>query len=533
MASQSDVLKSLNWSPEKQDTFFNKLKPEDQKQILKQQGWSDDKVNAFYTKLEPYKAAAPAHAPETIIEKIEAAFHPAKTPEEQKALMSNSENYPKMGVKIGTIAPLIGAMAPGPLSIPGYVAGKKLANVAESVAGGKPTTFGKEVKSLPKDAMEGLFQYTIGKGLDWAGGKIAPYLENIAEKTYASAAKMPLTRKWLQARGGKFAGLSDREIAAKLAIKERIPLSAKGLEKATAGEEEARSMIDGLFNRQSPVGGLVSRDSLKKGLDDAYVQAASSSDPAGAKRMLDATWKKFSQRPENLTLRQLQDIKQQMYKEITDYTGKFKSFHDTALHGISHESMSTLERIHPELSRLNATDAAYIKLKEAIQKAVGRESNKYAIGLTEAVGAAGGAAYGGVEGKSWGAAGEGAAAGMLFTKVMRDPYVLSQLAFALSRAAKMPANNIFEKAISIEAAKGISEMVPGLPEGKAPEPTKESAPAPANPEEVPAEKTKTDLISRERQKGETLRQWANRLYKSTGAPTDAEGTIIVGDHGRY
>ncbi len=520
-----DKLKASGKFPEISDTIT----------YYRGQKMSDDNILAKMTGAQPggMPTESEVSRPSGIWQKVQAGLHPAQTPEARKTMMAGAENYPKVNAQLGTVAPLIGAMAPGPLSIPGYVAGKKLSNVANEMTGTKPTTVGQEIKSLPKDIGEGILQYAGGKVLDWFAGKAAPYLESIAEKIYASAAKMPLSKKWIATT--PFKELSDRQIATRLALEKRIPISEKGLQMAKNAEEETRSIIDGIIDTGSAAGDVVNKDALYKGLDNAYFRAASSSDPRGAVRMIDSIAKKFDKRPKMITTQDLQAIKRQMYKEASDYAGKFKSFHDEAHKGLAHEAMSTLERFYPQLTRLNARDAAYIKLVEALQRATSRESNKYAFGLTEGVGAAAGGIYGGVRGKNVKSAGEGVAAGIVFTKLMRDPWVLSQLSFALARATKLPARELFEKALSIQAAQAISGKI--QPEQPAKTSDVISRPTTAEPRadggpvkpgqpylvgekgpevivpDQPGTVIPTDqALPHDRKRGETLKSWATRLH---------------------
>ena len=349
-------------------------------------------------------------------------------------------------------APIPGASIVGAGA--GYLGGGKLYDIGEAALGaGKPKTSGQVIGEMPKEFVEGMGSQALNIGIDKFAIAAKPYLARMAEKVYSSAAKMPLSKSWVMNRQRVEGEVSDRLLATRAGLENKIPISEKGVEIAKTAEASAKKIVDETVDGLSQI---TNRADLLKGLNGAYERAAVSGDPQGAARIIDSVAKKFMKGPQNLTPRDVLNIKRQMYKEASDYGMKFKSFHESATKGISHEAMSTLESMKPELARLNQNDAAYIKLTEALEKATSREANKYAIGLQDAIGVAGGGAYGALKGKGGDtkSAGEGAAAGLLFTKVMRDPAVLSQLAFALNKASKLTPNPLLERVFSTVLAKG-------------------------------------------------------------------------------
>lgn len=424
----------------------------------------------------------PRTAPTSVMEKIRAGFHPAQTDEERQALMANPANKfmtePLMNtedVGRGIIRPAmqmggaaLGATATVPVPIPGssiagagagYVGGGKLYDIGEAALGaGKPKTSGQVLGEIPGEFAEGALSQGFNIGMGKFAKAAQPYLKRMGEKVYSSAAKMPLSMKWTQQRARPTGEVSDRLLATRAAIKDRIPISEKGLEMAKEAETRARGLVDGVINDLTAQGWTGNRADLLKGLDAAYEKAAVSGDPQGAARIIDSVAKKFMKGPQKLSPKNVQMIKQQMYKEAGEYGKKFQGFHEAAHKGIANEAMSSLEGMHPELARLNENDAAYIKLTEALEKATSREANKYAIGLQDALGAAGGGVYGAIKGGNSQSAGEGAAAGLLFTKLMRNPMVLSHLAFALDKASKMTPNPVLERIFSTALAKGVTSV---------------------------------------------------------------------------
>jgi len=403
---------------------------------------------------------------------------------------------PESGIGRGVVRPLmqmggaaLGATATAPIpgasvvgASAGYLGGGKAYDIGESALGfGKPKTTGQVVGEMPRELAEGAASQAFNIGLDKFATAAKPYLSRMAEKVYSSAAKMPLAKGWIKERPRIGGEVSDRLLATQAAIHDKIPISAKGLEMAKTAEEEAKKLVDSTVNQLTAEGWTGKRSDLLKGLDKVYERAAVSGDPQGAARIIDSVAKKFMKGPETLTPNDVLNIKRQMYKEASDYGMKFKSFQESATKGISNEAMKVLEGLNPSLARFNQNDAAYIKLVEALEKATSREINKYHMGLQDVLGASGGAAYGALKGGDATSASEGAAAGLLFTKVMRDPMVLSHLSFALDKASKMTPNPVLERIFSTVLAKGTVSLA-SPQEAQAKEVEQQPQAAPAKPE---------------------------------------------------
>lgn len=248
-----------------------------------------------------------------------------------------------------------------------------------------------------------------------------------AERLYGSATKMPLGKKWTQVLPGQ--EVADRTKAIRAGIEQRVMPTEQGLAKATALEEGARKAVDDVINNFAKQGKTIKRDDLIKGLDKAYAVAESSSKPEVAKAALDRLKSEFSKRPGTIPVDEVQKIKRQFYKEANYGVAPPRSvaaqFNEMGTKGIAHEAMAQLERMYPELKAMNQADAAYIKLKEGIERAVGRMGNRDIIGLGEGVAATAGAAVSG---------GLGAAVGFALKRLVDMPTVKARLAFALDKA---------------------------------------------------------------------------------------------------
>ena len=252
---------------------------------------------------------------------------------------------------------------------------------------------------------------------------------SIPEWLYGSATKMPLGKKWTQVLPGQ--EISDRTKAIRAGIQSKVLPTEYGLAKVTALEKEARGIVDGVVDKLTAQGKQIKRDDIIKGLDKAYAKAENSSNPDIAKRMLDRLKEDFSKRPETLTPKEVNTIKRQFYDETSWGTPPARSvpaqFKEMGTKGLARNMMLELEKLHPELKVLNQTDAAYIKLKEGIERAVGRLGNRDLIGLGEEIAATAGGAIAGAP---------GAGMGFAFKRILDMPTVKSQLAFALSKSEK-------------------------------------------------------------------------------------------------
>jgi fido (protein-threonine AMPylation protein) len=528
MASQSDVLKSLNWSPEKQDTFFNKLAPADQKQVLKQQGWSDEKVNAFYTKLDPYKAPGTPDTPaeqRTTGQKIAGVVAPYARP------------VLELGGAIGGAALAapetlgIGALAGAGL---GYAGGRQAANALEEYAGTrKLSTIGKAATEVVNDIPVGATMEAGGQITGAILGKVAPYvhdkLSKASERIYGSATKMPLSKKWTQVLPGR--EISARISAIRAGLDKGVMPTEAGIEQAAQLEAHTRAIVDDIIKTGTKAGDTVKTSDILQGLDRAYQSAAHSGDPQGAASIVDMAAAKFMNRPSVLSTQDLNQIKRQLYKEVADYTGEFRNINDTAQKGLANKAMTKLEEFYPEIKGLNKKDAAYIKLKEAIERTVGREQNKDIIGL--------GAKALAIKNIPL----------AILEHTIGHPIIKARLAIALARSGQSGATTSMLRLMSMEGIEKetssalqnasragifkIPDLVPSagagpFPKFPEPEPPKESAaPAPTKPAAADKEALK-------RQKGETLKQYTDRLYKLAGPPAEeTQQGDIIGDHGRY
>ena len=235
------------------------------------------------------------------------------------------------------------------------------------------------VDETAKYIIENPVGYGLAVGPALSGPSVAPRVGSAAERLYASSAKMPLSQKWIKVTPGK--EVNARKMAVRAGLENSVPVSEYGLEKATNLEREARGKVNDVVNAGTQAGDTFSAADLLKGLDPVYERAASSQRPVQAANAIDEYAAGAMMRPKTLTPNELLKLKRQGYKEHGDFTGEFSSFQKSANEGIGHQAMTMLEERYPALKELNKTDAAYIKLKEALEKAVAREGNKDIVGL--------------------------------------------------------------------------------------------------------------------------------------------------------
>lgn len=267
--------------------------------------------------------------------------------------------------------------------------------------------------------------YAMGKGLEigesvlWAADK---YLfEKLPERLYASATKMPLSKKWTQVLPGK--QLTKRQVAVKEGLSTKTPPSEFGAAKAEALENEVKNYIDDVISilDDNPENIINTNEMLQRGLKRAYAKAERSSDPIGAKATVDDIAEKFRAHGETLKPSQANEIKRQLYDEVkwggTEATAVQSQVISRAKKGIAHELMKSLEKIYPELKTLNQKDAARIFLKDAIERAAGREMNTNMVKLGPKIL---------LRPKTWPLA--------LFDSTIGHPQVKARIAFALSKA---------------------------------------------------------------------------------------------------
>ena len=404
------------------------------------------------------------------------------------------------GMAAGSLAPI-----PGLGSAVGLGAGKVVADVYDMTQGKKP---------LPQ---------TISK---LAGGK-APSLEeatsetlgNMKEgaKTFVENAVSLGADKALQTglkAAGKWAPMiyekmlkmpvnvspEARQAAVETGVKEKIAISSKGAEKLDkiAGdiEETVRNTINNSkenFTLQDAIkaidkakeqfvkGDLPSKDiaKMEKYKEDLIQEYGTKNWVAG--KVTD------KEKPIRLPIQRAQEMKQFIYRQLTNHYASLGRGIPSTLNDVSTEYKKQFARglkdeivkVFPELKQLNERSGALRGLEDYLYKAVNRHKNKAIGGIAlDIAGGALGGVEGGREGGLGGAA-TGTALGIGATHLLRNPAFMSNLSFALEKAAKAaPAVSKFAgKPLSFAAAPGVVAAGDAITPQSTPQPTPQQTPS--------------------------------------------------------
>jgi hypothetical protein len=257
--------------------------------------------------------------------------------------------------------------------------------------------------------------YGIKPGVSAAKGAIGKALgaTELPEKLYASAAKLPLSRGWTKTIGEEV--MAKRKGAIKAGLEGEVPISEQGIIKAKNLELAHRNAVDEVVNHLDTTGTLIPKEILRPGLSEAY-KTARTEGTSSAKRFVDNLYdKRFEDMGTmvktgekqvydptsggNKTVpvyerqykpSEIQEIKRHLYKQA-DFEkarlsrGLASQMKELATKGMAHEAKDALEELANregvDLAAMNKKDAAYINLKEALERAVPRIGNKDMMGL--------------------------------------------------------------------------------------------------------------------------------------------------------
>jgi hypothetical protein len=257
----------------------------------------------------------------------------------------------------------------------------------------------------------------LGAGITAAGQKIAN--SGLAERAYASAVKMPLSQKWVKARGPE--GTSNVKMAVNKGLNETIPPSEVGLETVKAGKAQAASNIDAEISKMT--GTYNTNEILTNGLSRAVDMAKKGEAPIKdlekiAKYMDDLK----GGHPPEMTPVQLNDLKKSLYN-LANYDkarGTGDSITDTMRKGIAHEARLRLQASNPVLKDANFDYASWNLLEQALERSLPRMNNTNLIGLGTKV-----------------LAGNSSIPLSIFNQIIGMPGVKAQIAFMLKNSGKV------------------------------------------------------------------------------------------------
>lgn len=312
---------------------------------------------------------------------------------------------------------------------------------------------------------------SAGKGTFKAGMKAVGETQ-APERLYASAIKLPLSKKWTRELGPD--GMTKRKEAVRAGLDGEVPPTEFGVAKAKNLEKSFRGKVDAVVAELDNSGGLIPKEKLRAGLEDAY-SVAGTEGTAAAERIVnslyDKRFEKWGQmvktgeqtipekkgmfgeviepaRVEPIMERQykpseMQAIKRHLYK-MENYEraklsrGLGSQLKELGNKGMAHEAKVALEELHPELKNLNRQDAAYVGLVDALETSVPKLQNRDIAGIGAKILLAGSHPVLG-----------------LVEHLVGLPRVKARLAFALNKARKappLPVAGDMAKAMGLSAA---------------------------------------------------------------------------------
>lgn len=284
------------------------------------------------------------------------------------------------GGVVGAAGGPVGSLAGAGL---GYGMGKGMADLFDEYIGAKKVpTVSERFKQSGKDVLTGATMeaggLALGKGISAGGEALAK--SGAAQRFYSSSIKMPLSQKWVKARGPE--GVSNVKTAVNKGIKENVPPSEYGLEVAKQGKANAADAIDREISNMT--GTYSTDDILKNGLQKAIDKAVKGEAPV---KDIEAI-KTFAEnlkagRAGDLSPTELNELKKELYKRANydKMYGKSDSLIETMRKGVAHEIRMQLQATNPALKEVNADYAAWRLLEEAIERSLARRNNRDIVGL--------------------------------------------------------------------------------------------------------------------------------------------------------
>src|SRR3990167_5598809 len=233
------------------------------------------------------------------------------------------------------------------------------------------------------------------------------------ERMYASATKMPLSKKWVKTLPGE--EVSRRRIAIKTGLEEGTVPTERGWHEVQKKIHEVNENISGVIKTKK--GDVVSTQEVFKPLDklkDDYDLIPGGTYADEIDLLKTNTLAKYG---ESIPVEVAQRLKQQLYRVNSKHYGELKGITVESQKNLARGLKEELAKQYPELASLNARESSLLKLNEGLEKAIGRIANRDIVDLGTTVAAAGGGGF-------WGA--------MKF--IVDNPYVKARLAIALYKA---------------------------------------------------------------------------------------------------
>jgi hypothetical protein len=356
----------------------------------------------------------------------------------------------------------------------GYLAGKQGEKLLQGYAQNQPLPTGGQmakqaVQQTPEAATIGMAGPVMGKVTEVGLNTAAKGLDAISKRMYESILKIPpravptylrnkavmagLEGQYTATRGG-FAKLSDDIIAVNQKIADQVaknPEDRINVQVILNRIEELKQMYKGTANFRQIADNI---NFLRNSWLEQY--------------MKDGSFEMTGQQAQDAKLAIHRLFKQKYGKTNVQWSHEEFQTNEAIAKGLRQE----LTRIYPELAQLNAKDSAMLELQKALSGSVNRTRNWDVVGLVDLIGGSLGALAGRKEEGPYGEYG-GALTGLMVTRALRSPYVMSRLAFALSKVARarlgpaLPSLTWGETALSGPAAEALpipASQMPAQPQ---------------------------------------------------------------------
>jgi hypothetical protein len=352
---------------------------------------------------------------------------------------------PTAGAVVGGIlgAPAAAATGPGAPAVEagaiglGYLAGTQLQNRLERYAQGAPQgglgqATQETVGEIPNAAFVGMSGPVIGKATEIGLEAAAKGLDVLSRRMYEAVLKIPprSVPKFLRDKAvkvgleGKFAPTEGGYEKLSEAIKDANNAIATTIERDPNKRLELQVILNRIEELKAKYKGVAGREQIVdkiNALRDSWVKDY----------MKDGSFELTGKEAQEAKLAIHRVFHQRYGKPVVNYSQEEFQTNEAIAKGIRQE----LTRVYPELAELNAKDSAMLELQKQLAAAVNRTRNWDIVGLVDLIGGGVGSTVGAFrddEGSVW----KGAASGLMLTRILRSPHVMSRLAFALSKASK-------------------------------------------------------------------------------------------------
>jgi hypothetical protein len=253
-----------------------------------------------------------------------------------------------------------------------------------------------------------------------AGKKISPAIQ---KKLYISALKMQTSQK---------VSVAERTRRARTGVEKGIQPTSGGLKKLNNEIRRTDLRVQKVINRGTRKGDMVAIDDILKPTAKIKEKAKHSMDRESVLRSIDDLESELRSHPDivngKIPAKAANEIKKRAWADLDGKFGEAKALEVEARKAVGFGAMDELEKLYPEIRKLNKESGAMRGLRQSVEQSVKRLENNNVISLSDWIVMTGGGAAAGVPG------GAGAVA---LKKIMSSPKVKAATSFALKKAGKI------------------------------------------------------------------------------------------------